>query len=240
MTTDKLTVGFMSPTTRNRPHFEGFKRIVPDGVTLEFGDLGIVRRSLTDLKDRAEAILAETAGNVRDGGWDGVIVPGAPVELQNPGLRERLGRALSVPFTTALGAAEAALRSLGARRVLVMTPFNPSMNALLTSHLSAAGFETACADLGFSDENQALEIGPDAVFDMARGAVRAAGKPEALYFQGAVLDPLLIMDDLEHELAVPVIASNPTMLWSILSKLGRTYRIEGVGRLLAEWPALAG
>ena len=149
----------------------------------------------------------------------------------------RLAGELSIPFTTALGAAAEALRALGAHDVLVMTPFDASMNALLTAHLSAAGFNAACAELGFSNENQALEIGPAAVFDMARGAVKAAGKIDAVYFQGAVLDPLAIIDDMERELGVPVIASNPSMLWSILSKLGRSYRIEGGGKLLAEWPA---
>ena len=232
-----LTIGFMAPTTRTRPHFASFLRIVPEDVTISFGDLGIVRRSLTDLKDRADAILATTVAGVRDGGWDGVMVPGAPVELQNAGLRERLADELSVPFTTALGAAADALHALGAHDVLVMTPFDASMNALLTAHLSAAGFNAACAELGFSNENEALEIGPEAVFDMARGAVKAAGKIDAVYFQGAVLDPLAIIDDMERELGVPVIASNPSMLWSILSKLGRSYRIEGGGKLLAEWPA---
>ena len=232
-----LTIGFMTPTTRTRPHFASFLRIVPADVTIAFGELGLVRRSLTDLKDRADAILATTVAGVRDGRWDGVIVPGAPVELQNPGLRERLADEVSVPFTTALGAAADALHALGVRDVLVMTPFVASMNALLTAHLSAAGFNAACAELGFSNENEALEIGPGAVFDMARGAVAAAGKVDAVYFQGAVLDPLPIIDDMERELGVPVIASNPTMLWSILSKLGRSDRIEGCGRLLAEWPA---
>ena len=232
-----LTIGFMSPTTRARPHFAGFLRIVPSDVTIAFGELGLVRTSLTDLADRTDAILATTAAGVRDGGWDGVIVPGAPVELLNAGLRERLAGELSVPFTTALGAAADALRAFGARDVLVMTPFDASMNELLTAHLSAAGFNAACAELGFGHENEALEIGPAAVFDMARGAVKAAGNVDAVYFQGAVLDPLAIIDDMERELGVPVVASNPAMLWSILSKLGRSYRIEGGGKLLAEWPA---
>lgn len=236
-TAGPLTIGFMAPTTRTRPHFASFLRIVPADVTIAFGDLGIVRRSLTDLADRMDAILATTAAGVRDGGWDAVMVPGAPVELQNAGLRDRLAGELSVPFTTALGAAVDALHALRARDVLVMTPFDASMNALLTAHLSAAGFNAACAELGFSNENEALEIGPAAVFDMARGAVEAAGKIDAVYFQGAVLDPLAIIDDMERELGVPVIASNPSMLWSILSKLDRSYRIEGGGKLLAEWPA---
>ena len=237
MTAGPLTIGFMAPTTRTRPHFASFLRIVPADVAIAFGDLGIVRRSLSDLADRMDAILATTAAGVRDGGWDAVMVPGAPVELQNAGLRDRLAGELSIPFTTALGAAVDALHALRARDVLVMTPFDASMNALLTAHLSAAGFNAACAELGFSNENEALEIGPAAVFDMARGAVEAAGKIDAVYFQGAVLDPLAIIDDMERELGVPVIASNPSMLWSILSKLDRSYRIEGGGKLLAEWPA---
>jgi maleate cis-trans isomerase len=59
---------------------------------------------------------------------------------------------------------------------------------------------------------------------------------DAVYFQGAVLDPLEIMDQLESEFACPVVASNPAMLWFILSELGHTYHIEGCGRLLREWP----
>ena len=50
----------MSPTTRARPHFATFQRIVPADVTLVFGELGLVPTALTDLKDRTDAILAAT------------------------------------------------------------------------------------------------------------------------------------------------------------------------------------
>jgi maleate cis-trans isomerase len=32
------------------------------------------------------------------------------------------------------------------------------------------------------------------------------------------------------------IASNPAMLWYVLSKLGFSYPMSGFGRLLREWP----
>jgi hypothetical protein len=35
-----------------------------------------------------------------------------------------------------------------------------------------------------------------------------------------------------------VIASNPAMLWYVLSQLGLAYPISGYGRLMREWPAL--
>ena len=43
---------------------------------------------------------------------------------------------------------------------------------------------------------------------------------------------------MEVELNVPIVASNPAMLWFVLSKLGLSYRIAGYGKLLASWPAL--
>jgi maleate cis-trans isomerase len=43
---------------------------------------------------------------------------------------------------------------------------------------------------------------------------------------------------MEAELKLPIVASNPAMLWVILSKLGLRYHIQGHGKLLSEWPAL--
>ena len=43
---------------------------------------------------------------------------------------------------------------------------------------------------------------------------------------------------MEADLNVPIVASNPAMLWFILSKLGLSYRIAGYGKLLSSWPPL--
>jgi maleate cis-trans isomerase len=61
---------------------------------------------------------------------------------------------------------------------------------------------------------------------------------DAIYFQGALLDPIKVLDKMEAELHVPIVASNPAMLWFVLSKLDLRYRIAGFGKLLASWPAL--
>jgi maleate cis-trans isomerase len=44
------------------------------------------------------------------------------------------------------------------------------------------------------------------------------------------------MERMEQDFGCPVVASNPAMLWFILSQLGHTHHIEGHGRLLREWP----
>jgi maleate cis-trans isomerase len=61
---------------------------------------------------------------------------------------------------------------------------------------------------------------------------------EAIYFQGATMDPLPIIQRLENELGVTVVTSNQAMLWHLLSQLRLKYSIPSYGKLLSVWPAL--
>ena len=232
-----LKIGFIKPGAGNT-HYDEFAAMIPAGINLEMVELGVLRTALTDFAGRADAIIERAVTQTRESGWQGVIVPGAPVEVQNPGLRARLAAALDIPFTTALGAGENALRAFGANRILLLTPFDPYMNSLVVPHLTAAGFDVQLAALGFNSEQEAVDLDSSVVFEMARGAVRAVDGVEALYFQGAVLNPLPVIDEMEAEFGLPIVASNPAMLWSVASQLGGTFSIEGKGRLVREWPPL--
>ena len=79
----------------------------------------------------------------------------------------------------------------------------------------------------------------DEVFELTRDHLNGADPVDAVYFQGAVLDPIKVLEKIERDLGVTVIASNPAMLWYMLSKLGLAYPISGYGRLMREWPDLA-
>jgi maleate cis-trans isomerase len=73
---------------------------------------------------------------------------------------------------------------------------------------------------------------------MTRSALEQFPDVDGIYFQGALLDPIPLLDKLEGELKLPVVASNPAMLWLILSKLRLRYEIKGYGKLLSSWPAV--
>ena len=64
----------------------------------------------------------------------------------------------------------------------------------------------------------------------ARGGPRRQRRP------GQGLAPIL--DQLETDLRVPIVASSLARMWDILSQLGLTYKIPGYGTLLANWPLL--
>ena len=69
---------------------------------------------------------------------------------------------------------------------------------------------------------------PDEVFELTKENLAAVGKVDAIYFQGAVLDPIKCLERIESELSATVIASNPAMFWYVLAKLGKHYPMQGL------------
>lgn len=237
--TIRAHIGFISPVSTASPHFASFRALIPQDVQMDLEGLALVGKSLyDDLKNKTQYIVecvAEVAARHR---WQGLIVSGAPVELMNPGLLRELQNAIEIPVTTAMGACVQALRAFSAKRVLLMTPFDEGMNKMIRSYLAAHGLEAISPAPLFDHFSEAAKVGPEDVCRLTKEAFAAARDVAAVYFQGAVLDPLPVMQRLETELDTRIIASNPAMLWFILSKIGLRYQIHGYGKLLEQWPEL--
>jgi arylmalonate decarboxylase-like protein len=233
----KARVGFVSGGVGSMPHYNSFLPIVPKEIEMDFQGLELYGKSLYEIANKKETIVRRVKDFVTDRSWNGVIVTAAPTEVLNPGLYDALNAALSVPFTTALHACVAALRVYSAPRVLLLTPFDARLNELICQHLAKVGV-TANAPHSFQELAVPKRMTPEEVFDLTKKNLAAVGDVDAIYFQGAVLDPIKVLDRIESELKATVIASNPAMFWYVLSKLGLKYPMSGNGRLLREWPAV--
>jgi len=233
----KARIGFVSGGSSSMPHYNSFLPIVPKEIDIDFQGLELYGKSLYEIADKRDFIVQRVKDFVMQRGWDGVILTAAPTEVLNPGLYDALKVALSVPFTTALHACVAALRVYSASRVLLLTPFDAHLNTLIVEHLAKTGV-AAIAPHSFAELAVPKRMTPDEVFELTKTSLAAAGKIDAIYFQGAVLDPIKCLERIESELKLTVISSNPAMLWYVLSKLGLKYSISGYGRLLHEWPAI--
>ena len=234
----KARIGFVSGGAGSMPHYNSFLPIVPKEIEIDFQGLELYGKSLYEIADKKEIIVRRVSEFVANRGWNGVIVTAAPTEVLNPGLFDSLKAALSVPFTTALHACVAALRVYSAPRVLLLTPFDARLNELIVQHLQKVGV-TAIAPHSFEELAVPKRMTPDEVFELTKKNLAAVGKVDAIYFQGAVLDPIKCLDRIESELNATVIASNPAMFWYVLSKVGLKYPMSGYGRLLREWPAVS-
>jgi hypothetical protein len=233
----KATIGFVSGGAGSMPHYSSFLPMIPDSVKVEFVGLELYNESLYQIADKKQTIVNRLQELIAQRHWDGVILTAAPTEVLNPGLFEALKATLAVPFTTALHACVTALRVCSARRVLLLTPFDQRLNQLIREHLDQRGVD-AVAPHPFEDLAVPKRMDPDEVFELTKKSLRATDPVDAIYFQGAVLDPIKALEKIERELGMMVIASNPAMLWYVLSKLGLSYPMSGYGRLMREWPAI--
>jgi hypothetical protein len=235
----KTRIGFVSGGAGSMPHYNSFLPIVPSEIEMDFQGLELYGKSLYEIADKKEMILRRVQEFIAERKWDGLILTAAPTEVLNPGLYDDLKAAVSIPFTTALNACVTALRVYSAPKVLLLTPFDARLNDLIIAHLAKAGV-TAVSPNSFAELAVPKRMTPDEVFELTKKNLAAAGKVDAIYFQGAVLDPIKCLERIESELKASVIASNPAMFWYVLSKLGKKYPMPGYGRLLREWPALTG
>jgi Arylmalonate decarboxylase len=235
--TVKARIGFVSGGSAAMPHYNSFLPLIPSEVKLENQGLDLYRESLYQIAAKKEIIVRRVNEFVTNKHWDGVILTAAPTEVLNPGLFDDLKATLSVPFTTALHACVAALSVYSAKRVLLLTPFDEKLNELICQHLEGKGV-SAVAPHPFAELGVPKRMTPDEVFALTKQSLNPADPVDASYFQGAVLDPIKALEKIESELGLTVIASNPAMLWYVLSKLGLSYPMSGYGRLLREWPKL--
>jgi maleate isomerase len=233
-------IGLLSPEGTNSGHFRNFEKLLPSEIQLSIDGLQLARSSRYELAGKSDVIVERARQFAQRMPLQGLIVTGAPVAILNPGIEAQVSQALGIPVVTAVSSCIAALTALGARKLLVMTPFDVPMNEKLTNELERASLKVlSCPPFKDSAFGASSKVGSEEVLASTVKAFSGAGDADGIYFQGARLDPLPIIATLEEKLGVPVVASNPAMLWHILSRLGVKCSISGFGKLLENWPALA-
>lgn len=138
-------------------------------------------------------------------------------------------------LTPATGAAAcgAALRELGARRIGVITPYQPVGDDQVRQFFEGLGFEVETVlGLKCPSATSIAEVPLDEV-ERAFRAVNSS-RVDALVQAGTNLPAVAVAADLEARLGKPVLAINAVTFWHALRRNGFTDRISGFGRLLEE------
>lgn len=236
-TRNVVRIGILSPATPNRPHFKSLDGILPPGVSIVHEGLGLLGESYQDLVGKTEQIVDLAKSFVRRHEVRGLMVTGGFVTLFNPGLEQKVADAVGLPVAGAVSSAVAALKTFAVKSVLLMTPFDAASDGVIKHHLDKLGFTIY---LGPSFENRkagsAVNLSAEQLFTLVESTFKASPTTEAIYFQGATMDPLPILQRLEDTLGVPVVTSNTAMIWRLLSMLKLNFSVKNRGLLLAKWP----
>ena len=233
-----LKIGFIGSSAPSSPHHDSFRAFIPKDVDFTFVQESRAKTSLYDARGKVDALIDQVRPLIAERGWDGVIISGAPKEALNPEMWERVSTALTIPISLALRSSVAALKAFGARRILLMTPVDDQLKKMYRDYIADFGIESYFPPQTLRAHTDAQHLTSADVESMTRSALAKYPNVDAIYFQGALLDPLPILEKMEIKFNLPIVASNPAMLWLILSKLERKYQIAGYGKLLASWPKL--
>lgn len=135
--------------------------------------------------------------------------------------------------TTGAAACKAALDAYGAKRIGVITPYQPVGDQQVVDFFTQMGYEVAAIH-GLKCDS-ATSIG-DVTPDEIKAAFRAVdGADVDLLIQaGTNLPASLVAAEMELELGKPVLAINTATVWHAYRTNGITDQIEGFGSLLAE------
>lgn len=236
-TEKKVHIGLLTSRSGDRPHFDDFRGLVPAEVGLTIESVGVGPEA--SVGARTEGVLRRATEMARSHPIQGLIITGAPLTVLNPEIENKLDAAITIPVTTPIRAATPALQAINAKNLILMTPFDDEINSLIQNRLQRSGLAVlSCPSLEYLGARTGTHVPADKIFGIMEKIVQETPGADAIYFQGAPFNPLPIIGRIESELKVPVIASNPAMLWHNLSRLGHKFSIQGYGRLLATWPPL--
>jgi maleate cis-trans isomerase len=153
---------------------------------------------------------------------------------------ELIERTAKVPAIATSPSVVEALRSFGARRVSVATPYPEWNNQRLRAYLAAQGFEV----LNLEAEPTAAKAGnqgindqdPSVIVDFASRACRP--EADALLCSCTAWRSVEAVAEIERRIGKPVVTSNQASIWMTLRRLHHTEPISGFGRLLQSFPAV--
>jgi arylmalonate decarboxylase len=216
-------------------------RLVPDGYGFLFTTLGKRDQSAGET-EAALARLDDAAELLARNGAEFFCVNSSPMVTHGGAGSDRrlidsIQEKTGCPGTTTTTAAIRAMHALGIKRIALGSPYQ-ARNAKLEEFLLANGI-TVVGSLGMTDELTRIHRIPgEAAYRLGRNAFRAAPGAQALYLAGGRLSAIDVVEELEEDLKVPVVASTPAVVWEVRSHFGTTTPVEGYGRLLREFPAL--
>ena len=208
----------------------------PPGVGVHFTRAAIPDSiTVATLEAQAE-LLADCASTLLpDGSLDVVCygcTSGSLVIGEERVLSELRKGAPGAMATSLITGVVRALKTVGARRIVVATPYLQEINEREAAYLESVGFDVlSIAGLGLEKDSDMVRVAPDFIAEFALSQMR--GSADAVFVSCGALRALDVIDEIEARAGIPAIASNQAMIWDTLRLAGIEDRLEGYGRLLS-------
>ena len=209
--------------------------MLPPGVSLHTTRLRL--RSGREALGMLER-LEEGTQLMADGAVDRLIFHCTAVSMHSPEIPGEITRRMAaitdIPLTITSEAIVEALGVLGARNIVLMTPYDQATNDREVRFLAHHGINVLRErGLGIDGGVEMAAVEPQQWFDETLALRDPAA--EAYFISCTTIRSADVIDALEDALGKPVLTSNQAMLWRALRDTGINDRIAGFGRLLRDF-----
>ena len=134
-----------------------------------------------------------------------------------------------IACTTPMTAADAALRRLGANKIVLVTPYEEPVHDAVVRAIEARGFTVLDRSFfGIGSDLGITQVPMSRIAETVRASKRDGA--DAVFIACTALRVAGLIGPLERELGLPIIASNHAVAWHALDLCGRKHR-DGEGRL---------
>jgi len=240
----RVKFGVLVPST-NTIVEPDFYAMAPPGVTLHVGRIFIENQTMDDdasfekLMLQIRASIARAVADVMSSEPDALIM-GMSSETfwggkkGNDEFQRRIEEVSGKRIATGANACERALGALGARRLGVVTPYQPVGDTQVRRFLEECGYEVVTLEGLRCPTAVSIAHVDEATL---RRAIVAVNRPDvdAIVQVGTNLSMLRFADEAERWLDKPVVAINAATFWYALRENGFSDRMPGFGRLLREF-----
>jgi maleate isomerase/arylmalonate decarboxylase len=234
----RARLGLIVPPTNTTNEAE-WSRVLPEGVTLHVTrmPLHLHVEELREDDPLARDLLA-AAGLLAQAGVSAIAYGCTAGSMIEPldGLPALIRRTTGIPGTTTAAALVDALRALKAKRIVMISPYGPTLQSREEAFLARQGFEIASSrGLGIGEGGahefvRLRTLPPSLVVALAREAMVA--DVDAMLIACTDFATLPVVATLEADLGIPIVTSNQAQLWATLHAAGVHAAVPGWGQLL--------
>ncbi len=210
----------------------------PPGVGVHFTRAAIADSITSEsLAAQAELLADCAAGLLPDGSLDVVCyacTSGSLVIGEKRVFAELNRGAPAAKATSLITGVIRALHAVGARRIVVVTPYLDEVNRREVDYLEDAGFEVlSMCGLNLEKDSDMVRVAPDYIAEFA--LARDCADADAIFVSCGALRTLDVIGEIEARAGKPAICSNQAMIWDCLRLAGIEDRFDGYGRLLSQY-----
>lgn len=230
----RAKLGYLIPSVNLAAECQ-FPAMAPKGVSLHFTRLKLVSANEAELRAMADG-LEPAVELLKDAGVTSITFHCTAVTTFAPGMDEqliqRIRKASGLPATATGRAVVTALRTLGARKIVLVTPYPMHVNQKEEAFLRANGFEVLASWAeGINNGLDMFAAEPE--LWKRRTLEHRRAEADAYFISCAQIKSPEVVEELEQELGKPVITSNTAAFWQSLRLSGVDDRVTGFGQLLA-------